>query len=58
MSDCRRECEWLTTGERLGHEPLFVCDGCGSEWVRTESWTPIDWMGEVPQAVVAERARA
>ena len=57
MSDCLRECAWSTTDEHLGGERLFACGACGSQWVRTEAWTPIDWMGEVPEAVVAERAR-
>jgi len=57
MTDCRRECTWSATGQRLGDEPLFACEACGSEWVRSEAWTPIDWLGEVPPTVVAERAR-
>ncbi len=57
MTDCRRECAWSATGQALGDEPLFACAACGSEWVRSEAWTPIDWLGEVPPSVVDERAR-
>jgi hypothetical protein len=35
---------------------VFRCAGCGSEWVRTEPWTPVDAGGQVPPDVVAERA--
>ncbi len=28
---------------------LFACVGCGSEWVPSEPWTPIDWTGTVPE---------
>lgn len=57
LADCLRECSWAPTGERLRGDPLFACAGCGAEWVRGEAWTPIDWMGEVPDTVVEERAR-
>ncbi len=56
MADCLRECSWSATTHTLGGEPLFACDACGSEWVRSEAWTPIDWMGEIPPAVVDERS--
>ncbi|GAA1903648.1 hypothetical protein [Lapillicoccus jejuensis] len=54
---CRRECAWSATGDTLAGEPLFACAGCGSEWVRSQEWTPVDWQGEVPAAVLTERAR-
>ncbi len=57
ISPCRAECAWSTTGERLGSEQLFSCDGCGSEWVVSQAWTPVDWQGLVPDAVSRERDR-
>ncbi len=57
IAGCLNECAWSATGDRLGDDPLFACAACGSEWVRSEKWTPIDWLGEVPETVVAERAR-
>ena len=57
IAGCLSECAWSATGDRLGADPLFACSACGSEWVRSEEWTPIDWMGEVPETVVVERAR-
>ncbi len=57
IAGCRSECAWAATGERLGGEDLFACAGCGSEWVASEPWTPIDWTGVVPESVQRERGR-
>ncbi|HEX5988236.1 MAG TPA: hypothetical protein VFY86_17050 [Nocardioides sp.] len=57
IAGCRSECAWAATGERLGEEALFACAGCGSEWVASEPWTPIDWTGVVPEPVQRERER-
>ncbi|MFY9915524.1 MAG: hypothetical protein WAK18_12705 [Nocardioidaceae bacterium] len=59
---CRSSCAWRPTGTTwstvTGEElPLFACTGCGSQWVRTEAWTPIDAQGSVPSAVAQERRR-
>ncbi len=63
IQPCQSICVWRATGEMLpdqGGDELrvFACVGCGSEWVRTEAWTPIDSGGAVPSAVAAERDRA
>ena len=62
---CQSVCVWRATGEvwapeRTDEAPLrvFACAGCGSEWVRTEPWTPIDAHGVVPVEVAAERRSA
>jgi hypothetical protein len=56
---CQSVCVWTATDEWMAHEdrPLLVfrCRGCGSEWVRTEPWTPIDSHGVVPPAVLDEK---
>ena len=57
ISPCQARCSWSASGERLGDELLFACAACGSEWVASEAWTPVDWQGMVPEAVQAERAR-
>lgn len=57
ISACRRLCAWGPTGRLLEQEPVFACTGCGSEWVRSEPWTPIDHTGVVPEAVQEERRR-
>lgn len=56
IAACRSACAWAATGGLLDGEELFACAGCGSEWVPSEPWTPIDWTGSVPEAV--QRARA
>jgi hypothetical protein len=57
ISACRSECSWSETADRLDGERLFACEACGSEWVRSQPWTPVDWEGYVPDAVQSERAR-
>ena len=46
----------MSARELLGTLPLFACSGCGSEWVRSQGWTPIDADGRIPPEVQAERA--
>ncbi|MGA9749798.1 MAG: hypothetical protein WBQ50_20285 [Nocardioides sp.] len=55
IAACRSVCAWARTDDHRGSEPLFACAGCGSEWVPSEAWTPIDWTGSVPEAVLAAR---
>jgi len=56
ISPCRSACSWSQTGEQLAGERLFACAACGSEWVASEPWIPVDWEGFVPDAVQRERA--
>ena len=56
IAACRAACRWLATGDRRGTERLFACEGCGSEWVVSEPWTPVDLDGAAPEAVQEERA--
>ncbi len=55
ISACRSLCSWQATGDTLDGERLFACDGCGSEWVVSEPWTPIDRTGTVPEPVQEAR---
>jgi hypothetical protein len=55
IAGCRSLCSWHDTGDRLDGERLFACAGCGSEWVPSEPWTPIDYEGDVPGPVAAAR---
>jgi hypothetical protein len=57
VSACRRLCRWSATRGRLGGEQVFACAGCGSQWVASEPWTPIDHTGVVPEPVQEERRR-
>jgi hypothetical protein len=44
--------------DATGHPAaVFTCVGCGSEWLRSELWTPIDADGHVPREITAELAR-
>lgn len=54
---CQDKCAWRDTGDDLAGLPLFACAGCGSEWVRTEPWTPANRNGRVAAAVQRERRR-
>ena len=56
-SACRQECRWSRTADAIAGEPVFACSGCGSEWVASEDWTPIDQSGIVPETVQRERSR-
>ena len=55
IAACRRLCAWQDSGRLLAGEPLFGCSGCGSEWVPSQQWTPVDYTGEVPAPVAAAR---
>jgi hypothetical protein len=57
IAACRSLCQWRKTEETIAAEPVFACSGCGSEWVASEPWTPIDHDGFVPDAVQEERRR-
>ena len=56
IQPCRAVCTWAPTSEQLAGERLFRCGGCGSEWVRSQGWTPVDAGGVVPHDVAAEAA--
>ena len=54
---CLQLCRWLLVrGQARAGLPLFRCQGCGSEWVRTEPWTPVDVDGGRHHTLVAEVA--
>ncbi len=57
ISACRRLCHWSATADARAGEQVFRCGGCGSEWVASEPWTPIDHTGVVPEQVQAVRRR-
>jgi hypothetical protein len=53
---CRGLCCWRPD-RRAADPPRFRCRGCGSQWDRTEAWTPRDADGRVSVTVRAEAAR-
>lgn len=58
QNPCLTLCSWGPTGAQRDGLPLFACGGCGSEWVRTEGWTPRQADGTLHPDVRAEAARA
>lgn len=54
---CRSLCSWSRQHRPTVALPVFRCRGCGSQWARTQSWTPVDADGTVPPEVAAEAAR-
>lgn len=57
IAACRRLCSWSETDRRLDGEAVLACSGCGSEWVASQAWTPVDHTGQVPEAAQRERLR-
>jgi hypothetical protein len=60
---CQSVCLWLPAGYRLAGVDqsaldVYACAGCGSEWVSSQAWTPVDADGVVPAVVEAEKLRA
>ena len=54
VSPCRRLCSWGPTRATYDGLPLFACGGCGSQWVRTEPWSPRQADGSWPPGVREE----
>ena len=54
---CLRVCDWAPTGTMHDALALFECSGCGSQWVRSQAWTPARADGTVAPSVAAEAAR-
>jgi hypothetical protein len=50
---CRKECRWRPSRGFVAGERLFACQSCGSQWVASQPWTPIDADGTRDPAVDA-----
>ena len=57
VSPCRQLCDWICTPTVLDDLPVLACRGCGSQWVRSQPWTPAQADGSRPAAVLAELSR-
>jgi len=57
VQPCRSLCWWAATGDLHEGLPLFACAGCGSQWVRTQGWSPRQLDGSWPPGVREELAR-
>ena len=53
---CQDLCDWQATETSYEGKPLIACNGCGSQWVRSERWTPRQADGSTPP-VVQEQVR-
>lgn len=51
---CQKKCCWRSTGRERGGERLFACQSCGSEWVRSQPWAPVDADGTRHPDLLAE----
>ena len=58
IAPCRRLCDWIRTPGSYDGQPLLACRGCGSQWVRSEPWTPAQADGSRPPAVEVELRRS
>ncbi|WP_156860208.1 hypothetical protein [Propionibacterium sp. oral taxon 192] len=54
---CQGKCDWRATEQWRDQNRLFRCEGCGSEWLRTQPWTPANADGQIAEAVLVEKAR-
>lgn len=57
QNPCQGRCNWRPAGEVRDGGRLFNCTGCGSEWLRSEPWTPMNADGTINPQVQAERDR-
>jgi hypothetical protein len=54
---CQDACRWGPDDAADASPRRFACSGCGSQWDRTQLWTPIDRDGTVPASVREEIGR-
>ncbi|MGN6610257.1 MAG: hypothetical protein ACTHLJ_00635 [Angustibacter sp.] len=55
---CQDACQWQPDPATTARLPRFACTGCGSQWDRSQLWTPIDRGGTVPPSVREEIGQA
>ena len=55
IAPCRQLCDWGRVVASYD-VPMLACAGCGSQWLPSEAWTPMQADGSVPAAVSAARA--
>jgi len=51
---CQKACRWRPTEQDRSGERLFACTSCGSQWVRSQPWAPIDADGSRHPSLTAE----
>lgn len=50
---CQQQCRWRAQSHERGEEPLFACMSCGSQWVPSQPWAPVDADGSRDPALLA-----
>lgn len=55
IAPCRQLCDWVTVAPAYD-VTMLACAGCGSQWVPSQAWTPVQADGTMPAAVSALRA--
>ncbi len=56
IAPCRSLCDWDAVPSPYDGQRLFACRGCGSQWDRSQVWTPMQADGTVPEQVRVERS--
>lgn len=56
VNPCRQKCRWRPDDGHHHGERLFACTSCGSQWVRSQPWVPVDADGSHHPDLVAEIA--
>lgn len=57
VNPCRQQCRWRPTPLVLADERVFGCTSCGSQWVASQPWAPVDVDGSRHPTLTAELAR-
>jgi hypothetical protein len=58
VNPCRQQCRWRPTTHVLAGEQVFGCTSCGSQWVASQPWAPVDADGTRHPTLTDELARA
>jgi uncharacterized Zn ribbon protein len=54
IAPCLKRCDWGPVDATYDGLRLFACSACGTEWVRSQPWTPRNWDVSIPDTVRAE----
>lgn len=54
---CQDKCDWRPGAEVYQDMRVFECQGCGSEWMRDQRWTPRNADGAIAESVQEELAQ-
>jgi hypothetical protein len=58
VNPCQKQCRWRPAERRHTGERLFHCTSCGSQWVPSQPWAPVDADGSrAPELLAALEQR-